>query len=99
MNPQLDWIFTTKEMSLDDKAGLIRKAVTDSLNLTPINYFSIPAGPDQMDGYWVREIYPDYAIACKQGENFKVKYHWDGDKVIIDSGPLPVEQVWVEKVV
>jgi hypothetical protein len=99
MKPQLDWIFTTKEMSLDDKAGRIRKAVTDSLNPTPVNYFSIPAGPDQMNAYWVREIYPTYAIACKDGEHFKVNYHWEWDEVKIDSGPIPVEMAWIEKVV
>lgn len=96
----IDWIFTTKEMSLDDRSAKVRAAVTDSLNPSQVNFYAIPAGPDQMNAWWVRELYPAYAIVCNgRGEHVKVAYHWEGDTVKIDGAPIPVEMAWVEKVV
>lgn len=53
------------------------------------------AGPFDDSG-WVREIYPDRVIVCKDGENYSVTYSVSDGEVKFDlSSAAEVQQTWV----
>lgn len=102
INQFAGWVLGMKEMSLDDRTQKIRDAVRAKFLAKGDGSVDVLAGyggaPATPDFFYVSEVYPDYAIVCKNTEHFKVNFVCQDGVVSVSDQIIPVEKVWREKV-
>lgn len=94
VNQFVGWVFKSKEMSLDEHTGKIRDAFYHKFD--PGGYG--PPMTKAEPSLYIREVYPDYVIASRASDNFKVAYSMVDGVITFSETMIPVEQIWREKV-
>lgn len=79
-----------KEASLDKQIQTVVSAITQKLNPPQPAY-----DPMKMEmGYWVKEVYSDYAIVCSGDKMYQVDYTMNADGTVDLGDPVEVEMTW-----
>lgn len=88
---------TEKELSVEARMGLIEAAVNTKLNLgAGGDIFNMTRPVNPLPSYYVFKTYDTYVVACRNGDYFKVPYHFEGKEVVVGEAE-PVEMAWIPK--